>query len=98
VPQILNNRPSEASRTKGRGHLDKDDIDPKVREVWKMQFRPIDEVVRDIRLRDAKEEGKEEGKGEKAFEVARKMLDEGLPAETIRKCTGIDESSLLSLR
>jgi hypothetical protein len=70
--------------------IDKDDIDPKVREVWKMQFRPIDEVVKDIHLRDAKEEGK--------IEVARKMLDEGIPAEIIRKCTGIDESSILSLR
>jgi hypothetical protein len=70
--------------------IDKDDIDPKVREVWKMRFRPIDEVVKDIHLRDAKEE--------KALEVARKMLDEGLPAETIRKCTGIDEGSLLSPR
>jgi hypothetical protein len=55
-----------------------------------MRFRPIDEVVKDIHLRDAKEE--------KALEVARKMLDEGLPAETIRKCTGIDEGSLFSPR
>jgi hypothetical protein len=38
-------------------------------------------------------EGVEKGK----FEVARKMLDEGIPAETISRCTGIDESDLLSL-
>ncbi|MDR3331620.1 MAG: hypothetical protein LBT08_03230, partial [Synergistaceae bacterium] len=67
-----------------------DDIDPKIRGVWKMQFRPIDEVVMDIHIRDAKEE--------KAFEVARSMLADGLPAETIRKYTGLDESSILSLK
>jgi hypothetical protein len=33
--------------------IDRGDIDPKIREVWKMQFRPIDEVVRDIHIRDA---------------------------------------------
>jgi len=71
-----------------------DDIDPKIRGVWKMQFRPIDEVVMDIHIRDAKEEGEEK----KAFEVARSMLADGLPAETIRKYTGLDESSILSLR
>ncbi|MDR0649734.1 MAG: hypothetical protein LBF92_10425 [Synergistaceae bacterium] len=70
--------------------IDKGDIDPKIREVWKMQFRPIDEVVRDIHIRDAKEEGK--------IEVARSMLADGLPAETIKKYTGLDESSILSLR
>jgi hypothetical protein len=43
--------------------------------VWKIQFRPIDEVVRDIHIRDAKEE--------KAFEVARSMLADGPPADTI---------------
>jgi hypothetical protein len=70
--------------------IDRDDIDPKIREVWKMQFRPIDEVVRDIHIRDAREE--------KAREVARTMLADGLPTEMIRKYTGLDESSILSLR
>ncbi|MDR0616493.1 MAG: hypothetical protein LBG29_06760 [Synergistaceae bacterium] len=64
-------------------------IDPKVREVWRMQLIPIDEAVREIQIRDAKEEGK--------IEVARSMLADGLPAETIRKYTGLDESSILSL-
>ncbi|MDR2175686.1 MAG: hypothetical protein LBO82_07080 [Synergistaceae bacterium] len=40
------------------------------------------------------EEGKKEGK----FEVARSMLADGLPAETVRKYTGLDESSILSLK
>ena len=64
-------------------------IDPKVREVWRMQLIPIDEAVREIQIRDAKEEGK--------IEVARSMLADGFPAETIRKHTGLDESSILSL-
>jgi hypothetical protein len=70
--------------------IGKKDIDPRVKEAWKMQFRPIDEVVRDIHIRDAKEE--------KAFEIARSMFAEGLSAETVRKCTGLDESAILSLR
>jgi hypothetical protein len=64
-------------------------IDPKVREVWKMQLIPIDEAVREIQIRDAKEE--------KAFEVARSMLADGLSSETIRKYTGLDEQDILSL-
>jgi predicted transposase/invertase (TIGR01784 family) len=86
--------------------IDKDDIDPKIKGVWKMQFRPIDEVVREIHIRDAEEYGMAKGieKGmEKGMEkgvekVARSMLADGLPAETIRKYTGLDESSILSLR
>jgi hypothetical protein len=41
--------------------------------------------------------GEEKGKAEGKFEVARTMLADGLPAETIRKYTGLDESSILSL-
>jgi predicted transposase/invertase (TIGR01784 family) len=78
--------------------IDKDDIDPKVKGVWKMQFRPIDEVVRDIHIRDAEEYGMEKGKAEGKFEVARSMLADGLPAETIKKYTGLDENAILSLR
>jgi hypothetical protein len=74
--------------------IDKDDIDPKIKGVWKMQFRPIDEVVREIHIRDAEEYGMKKGK----FEVARSMPAGGLPAETIRKYTGLDEISILSLR
>jgi hypothetical protein len=66
-------------------------IDPSVREVWRMQLIPIDEAIREIRIRDAKEEGMEQGiekgmeKGmEKGkFEVARSMLAEGLSADII---------------
>jgi hypothetical protein len=89
--------------------IDKGDIDPKIREVWKMQFRPIDEVVRDIHIRDAEEyglkkgreegmeKGMEEGREKGRLEVARLMLAEGLSTEAIKRCTGLDESSILSL-
>ena len=42
--------------------------------------------------------GMEKGEEKKAFDVARTMLADGLPAETIRKYTGLDESFILSLR
>jgi predicted transposase YdaD len=42
--------------------------------------------------------GKEEGETKKALDVARSMLADGLPAETIMKYTGLDEKSILSLR
>jgi hypothetical protein len=77
--------------------IDRDDIDPKIKGVWRMRFRPIDEVVRDIHIRDAEEYGMEKGEEKKAFDVARSMLADGLPAETIKKYTGLDESSILSL-
>jgi predicted transposase/invertase (TIGR01784 family) len=67
-----------------------------------MQLIPIDEAVREIQIRDAIEEGMERGmeKGiERGMEkVARSMLADGLTAETIMKYTGLDESSILSLR
>jgi predicted transposase/invertase (TIGR01784 family) len=79
----------------------KEDIDPKVREVWKMQFRPIDEVVRDIHMRDAREagieEGREEGREEGKFEVARKMLSRKMSVSDIIDITGLNEKDILSL-
>jgi hypothetical protein len=93
--------------------IGKEDIDPKVREAWKMQFRPIDEVVRDIHMRDAREagieegmergmergreEGREEGKFEGKFEVARKMLSRKMSVSDIIDITGLNEKDILSL-
>ncbi|GHV39933.1 hypothetical protein FACS1894187_20430 [Synergistales bacterium] len=54
-----------------------------------MRFRPIDDVVKDNYIRYAREE--------KAFEVARKMLAEGLSADIIKKCTGLDKEDILAL-
>ncbi|GHS95807.1 hypothetical protein AGMMS50276_12790 [Synergistales bacterium] len=82
--------------------IGEEDIDPKIKGVWKMQFRPIDDVVKDIYLRYAREEGIEEGmeKGmEKGkFEVARSMLAEGLSADIIKKCTGLNKQDILSIQ
>jgi hypothetical protein len=78
--------------------IDKDDIDPKVREVWKMQFRPIDEVVKDIHLRDAEEYGIEKGKIEGKFEVARSMLARRMSINDIADITGLNERDILSLQ
>jgi hypothetical protein len=72
--------------------------DPRVsedlKEAYKVKTIPLSKYAEEI----AKEEGVIEGMEEKAFEVARSMISDGLPAETIRKYTGLDESSILSLR
>ena len=68
-------------------------IDPKVREEWNMQLIPIDEAVREIYILDAKEEGMEE----KAFEVAKNLLTNGVSLDIIVKSTGLDEEDILSL-
>jgi hypothetical protein len=77
------------------------DIDPKVKEVWKMKFRPIDEVIREINIRDAreagKEEGKEEGKKEKALEIARNFLSNGVSPDIIVKSTGVSLEDIRGL-
>ena len=54
-----------------------------------MQLIPIDEAVREIQIHDAKEE--------KAFEIARRMLADGVSLEIIEKYTGLDEEDILSL-
>jgi hypothetical protein len=65
----------------------KSDIDARVKEVWKMRFRPIDEVIYDIHMRDAREAGLEEGmeigmeKGretgrKEGIEIGRKIAEE----------------------
>jgi hypothetical protein len=64
-------------------------IDSKVRGVWKMQLIPIDEAIREIQIRDAKEE--------KAFEIALKMLARKMPVGDIVDLTGLDEQDILSL-
>ena len=68
-------------------------IDPKVKEAWKMQLIPIDEAIREIHIRDAKEEGAEK----KAFDVARKMLARKMSVSDIVDITGLDEEDILAL-
>ena len=54
-----------------------------------MQGIPISEAVREIQIRDAKEEGK--------IEVARKMLSRNMPVSDIVDFTGLDEEDILAL-
>ncbi|GHV44525.1 hypothetical protein FACS1894204_01770 [Synergistales bacterium] len=67
-----------------------------------MRWVPIDEVVRDIHIRDAREEGMEEGKAEgKAegkFEVARKMLARKMSVSDIIDITGLNERDIFSIQ
>jgi hypothetical protein len=67
----------------------RDDIGPKVKGEFEMPWVPISQVQREIEIEDAKEE--------KAMEVARSMISEGLPLETIKRCTGLDEDDILAL-
>ena len=64
-------------------------IDPKVKEEWRMQLIPIDEAVREIQIREAKEEGK--------IEVARRMLERKMSISDIVDITGLDKQDILAL-
>ncbi|GHV40798.1 hypothetical protein FACS1894187_22040 [Synergistales bacterium] len=68
-------------------------VDPKVRETWKMRWVPIDEVVRDIHIRDAREEGEERGKKE----MARNLLSNGVPPDIIAKSSGLSMNDIQCL-
>ncbi|MDR3279197.1 MAG: hypothetical protein LBT23_01685 [Synergistaceae bacterium] len=54
-----------------------------------MQLIPIDEAVREIQIRDAKEE--------KAFEVARKLLIRGISPEIIAESADLSLDEVKSL-
>ncbi|GHV46593.1 hypothetical protein FACS1894204_08520 [Synergistales bacterium] len=68
-------------------------ISEELKEAYKMQTISLEEYSKKISEEAAKMEGKEEGK----FEVARSMLADNLPVETIKKYTGLDKNSILSL-
>ncbi|MDR1650064.1 MAG: hypothetical protein LBR71_07365 [Synergistaceae bacterium] len=70
--------------------IDKMDIDPEVKEVWKMQFRPVDEVVKELYIHDARREG--------IFETAQNFLKIGFPAEQVAQGTGLSLEELKSLQ
>jgi hypothetical protein len=76
--------------------IGKNDIDPKVREVWKMRFRPIDEVIKDINIQEAKDEAREEAE-KKAFEVTRNLLLNGVSPEIIAKSSGLSLEDVQSM-
>jgi predicted transposase/invertase (TIGR01784 family) len=56
------------------------------------------EIFKEMGIEEGREIGREEGREETFFEVARKMLAEGIPVETIKKCTDLDEKTILSLK
>jgi hypothetical protein len=77
-------------------------ISEDLKEAYKLQTISLEQYVAEIDKEEAwmegRAEGKAEGREEGKFEVARSMLADGFPPETIRKYTGLDESSILSLR
>jgi hypothetical protein len=75
--------------SKGIFRLTDSEISEELKGAYQMKMLSLDEYVQQIAIEEAKEEGK--------FEVARSMLADGLPAETIRKYTGLDESDILAL-
>ncbi|MDR1471518.1 MAG: hypothetical protein LBS75_03255 [Synergistaceae bacterium] len=59
----------------------------------------MDEAARrDAAVAEGEARGRAEGEARGKFELARTMLADGLPTETIKKYTGLDESAILSLR
>jgi len=81
---------------------DAEDIESKIKEVWKMQFRPIEEVQKEIFMRyareEAHEEAKEEGKVEGKVEMARNLLKDGVAPEIIARSAGLPLEKIQALQ
>jgi hypothetical protein len=69
--------------------LAKNDINPEIRRKFVVTTIPMDEVKREIYIRDAKEE--------RSFEIAKSLLDDGISAEVVSKNTGLDLEDVLGL-
>jgi hypothetical protein len=69
-------------------------MDQELKEVYEMQTIPLREYSQQVKRELDKAEGREEGK----VEVARSMLADGLPAETVRKYTGLDEKEIRAIQ
>ncbi|MDR3279093.1 MAG: hypothetical protein LBT23_01145, partial [Synergistaceae bacterium] len=78
--------------------LDDPGMNREVREAYKMKTISLTEYLNEIDKEEARMIGEAEGEAKGKFEVARSMLGEGLSTEVIKRCTGLDESSILSLR
>jgi hypothetical protein len=72
-------------------------ISEKLKEAYKMQTISLEDYSKQAAKEEGLIEGMEKGIEKGKFEVARSMLSDGFPAEIIRKHTGLDESSILSL-
>jgi hypothetical protein len=69
--------------------LTKHDISPQIRREFVVTTIPMDVVKREIYKNIIKEE--------KAIEIAESFLAEGVPPETVAKCTGLDMEEVLGL-
>jgi hypothetical protein len=59
-----------------------------------MEFRPISELVREIHIRDAREEGMEKGR----IDMAKNMLTEGFASAVVAKVSGLPVEEIERLR
>jgi predicted transposase/invertase (TIGR01784 family) len=82
--------------------IDDNKIDPKIRDVYNMQFKPISELAKESFMRDAKEEGMKkgikEGIKETQLAIAKNMLAREMPVYDIVSITGLSEKDVLALR
>jgi predicted transposase/invertase (TIGR01784 family) len=60
-------------------------------------MQTIAEQLREEGIKIGEEKGKKEGLEEKAIETAKKMLEDGLPFETISRYTGLTEKEVKAL-
>jgi hypothetical protein len=72
-------------------------------EEEKSMYKSVFERVytaqgREEGIEKGREEGREEGIGQGKIEVARSMLADGLPAETVKKYTGLGEKEIFAIR
>jgi hypothetical protein len=72
-------------------------MDQEVREAYEMKKVSLEEYAREFAKEEGIIEGMEKGKGEKAFEVARRMLARSKPMSEIVDITGLNEGDILSI-
>lgn len=77
------------------GKLAELSADPETRRLYELREKKIRDDLSN--LTGAKEEGKEEGERNKAFEVAKKLLEKGMDKQEISQITGLPLSSLHTL-
>jgi len=73
--------------------LSEPDVSQDLKEAYKVQTISL----KDYALEIAREEGEESGEERGKLKVARSMLADGVPADTIRKYTGLETDDILSL-
>jgi predicted transposase/invertase (TIGR01784 family) len=100
--EMLSAKTEEMKMTVGRlKYLSKDEQARMLYEARELYL--MDEAVRrEVAVAEGEARGRAEGKAEgeamSKLEVARSMLTDGLPVETVMKYTGLDENSILSLQ